>query len=457
MKNVFLFLSLCGSFLLTAQEPLSLSDAIRLGLQRNYGILIENKNVETAVNNNEWGNPGRLPTVTLTAASNNSLRNQSSDNQFFAGNLFPGFELDDQRTYAMQPGANVSWTLFQGNRAIITKRRFDQLEAESYKNTDIVIANTLQAIMAAYYLTVLEQQRLEEFGLQLALSSDKYNYIKTKVALGSAITSDLLLEENNYLTDSANYLNQQLSLNNAFRNLNTVIVEEDLDTKYVLTDSLAIEDFVYILDDLKAAAFSENVDLQKTYLTQSVLELTTRQQRSGLFPTLTMNGGYNWNRNVSDLTSASYSGPNQNYQNPPEPLISKTGTYFANFTLSFNLFDGHRINRAIRNAMVQEDIGNIRIEQMKQSISKDLLDAYDEYSVRRQLYEISKRRREAAETNLQNTEEKFKNGSISSFDFRDVQNNKLSAAIQELQSIFNLIDSKITLMRLTGGLIQEYK
>jgi len=456
-KYVFLLLVLVVAHKVQAQEPLSLSDAIRLGLQRNYGILIESKNVETAANNNEWGNTGRLPTVTLSAASSNSIRNQFSENQFFAGNLFPGFELNDQRNYAVQPGVAVNWTLFQGNRAIITKRRFDQLEAESYKNADVVVANTLQAIIATYYLAVLEQERLEEFQRQLRLSQDKYDYIQTKYGLGGAVTSDLLLEENNYLTDSVNFLNQQLALNNAFRNLNTILVEPDLEKKYLLIDSLAVEEFTYVLDDLKAAALSENVDLQRTFLSQSVLELTTRQQRSSAVPTLTFNGGYNWNRNVSDLTSAEYEGPNADYENPPKPLLSKTGTYFANFTLSFTLFDGQRINRAIRNAMVQEDIGNLRVDQLKQSISKDLLDAYDEYRVRKQLYEINRRRREAAEMNLRNTEEKFKNGSISSFDFRDVQNNQLSAAIQELQSIYNLIDSRITLMRLTGGLISDYK
>jgi outer membrane protein TolC len=456
MTKLFTGLLLCAGLFTTAQEPLSLSDAIRIGLERNYDIRIEDKNIETAENNNEWGSVNRLPSITLTASSNNSLRNQESDNQFFGGTLFPGFQLNDQRAYTLQPGATVNWTIFQGNRAIISKRRLEQLEAESYRNADIVVANTLQAIISAYYLAVLEKQRLEEFNKQLALSSDKYDYIKTKQELGSAVTTDVLLEENNYLTDSANYLSQQLALNNAFRNLNVILAEPDMDRKYTLTDSLVVDEVEYSLEELQSAAFSDNVDLERIFLSQAVLELTTRQSRADRFPTLSLSAGYNFNRNTADLTSAEYSGPDPNFQTPPEPLVSKTGTYFANFTLSFTLFDGQRINRAIRNAMVQEDIGNLRVEQLEQSVSKDLLDAYDQYRIRKQLFEINKRKRQAAETNLRNSEEKFRNGSINSFDYRDVQNNYLSAAIQELQSIYNLIDSKITLMRLTGGLINRY-
>jgi len=240
------------------------------------------------------------------------------------------------------------------------------------------------------------------------------------------------------------------------RNLNFLLVEPDLDKRHSLTDSLLVEEIVYEFDDLVDAAFRENVNLKRIYLTQAILETTTSQQKAFLYPTLSLNGGYNWNKNVSDLTNARYQGPTDDYQTPPEPLIRRTGTYFANFTLAFNLFDGKRINNAIKNAIVQEDIGNLRIDQLKQSVSADLATAYDQYTVRRQLYGINQRRRVAAEINLSNTEQKFRNGSINSFDYRDVQNNYLSAAIQELQSIYNLIDSKVTMMRLTGGIIETY-
>ena len=62
-----------------------------------------------------------------------------------------------------------------------------------------------------------------------------------------------------------------------------------------------------------------------------------------------------------------------------------------------------------------------------------------------------------ADKNVDITTEKYRNGTISSFDFRTVQNNQLIAAVQEQQSIYNLIDSRVELMRLTGGIIEVYK
>ena len=439
-----------------AQQPLSLSDAIQIGLERNYDIQIEQKNVITSQNNNSWGEAGILPSVRLDVASQNNIRNQQSDNQFFGGQLFPGFELDDQRTYGLTPSLNINWTIFQGNKAIISKRRLEQLEAESMQNADVVIANTLQAIILAYYNAVLEKDRFEAYQTQLELSRDRFRYTDTKYQMGSAVTSDVLLEENNYLTDSTNLINQGLIYRNAVRTLNVLLVSEDINQDYEFTDELIFEEELYDFDELKKTMYSENVDMKKIYISQSILETQVRQNKADLYPTLSFNGGYNWNRNVSDLTNASYTGPNPEYQNPPEPLVSKTGTYFANFTLSFNLFNGGKVNRAIRNAVVAEDIGNLRIEKLETTLDRDLYQAYERYQVRRQLYGISNRSEEAARINYSISEEKFKGGTINSFDFRVVQNNYLTASVQKLQALYNLMDSKVELMRLSGGLIGNY-
>ena len=452
---VSVWLLLASSFSVFSQDQLSISDAISIGLEKNYDIRIVNKENLIAQNNNAWGEAGLLPTFTLSATSNNNRRNQESDNQFFGGQLFPGFQLNDQRAYSVSPSAQVSWTLFQGNRAIINKRILEGIQAESAQNAEVVISNTIQAIILGYYFAVLEKERLEEFKKQLDLSSQKYQYIKAKYVLGSVVTGDVLLEENNYLTDSVNYINQVLVYRNSIRALNTLLAAEDINTDYILTDSLAYEEILYDYNDLEMAMLDENIDLKRIYISQTILEEQVKQQRSFLYPTISMNAGYTWNRNISDLTNADYSGPNDSYQNPPEPLISKTGTYFANFTLAFNLYDGGRVNRAIKNAVIQQDIGNIQIDQMKTDLTQDLSQTYDEYNTRRNIYFIEHRKKMGAETNLKISEEKFKNGTINSFDYRTIQNNYLTAAIQELNALYLLVDSKVSLMRLTGGILSD--
>lgn len=457
LKYIFTILSILSMSVAHAQEDLSLADAVKLGLQRNYDIRIEKSNVLTTSNNNSWGEAGRMPTVNFNATSNNSLFNDDNGDQFFNGQTFPGFELKNQRSQAITPAVNANWVIFDGYSVKINKNRLENLQSESEGNADIVVSNAIQAIILGYYLAVLEQERLDAFKKQLDLSRDKYEYVKVKAELGSAVSSDLLLEEGNYLNDSVNYINQQLSYRNAIRQLNFLLAEPSIDQSYKLTDALENEIADYQLSDLMSGIEDRNVDLKKQYLSQAIIKNNLSQAKVGHMPRLTVDLGYNWRRSTQDLTSAEYTGPNPNFTTPDEVAVNQRGTYFANFTLSYTLFNGGKIKRAIKNAIIQEDIGNARIEKLKASVYKDLADNYDQYSIRNNIYNINTRREEVAQANLDISSDKFDNGSINSFDFRTVQNTHLNAAIQRLQSLYNLIGSKVSLMRLTGGIVEAYK
>ncbi|MEM6642653.1 MAG: TolC family protein [Bacteroidota bacterium] len=449
IRHLFTFIFTLAIGTCLCQEPLSLSDAIQLGLKRNYNILIEEGNVDIASNNNTWGESGRWPSITLNVDQNNNL----TDNVRVA---FPTATQGQIFSNSLTPAINLNWVMFDGFRVNISKKRLDLLQSESEGNASIVIANTIQSVILGYYLAVLEIKRLEEFKKQLELSRDRYQYVKVKFELGSAVTTDLLLEEGNYLTDSINYINQELLSKNAVRNLNVLLAESDITTQYQFTDSLSLYNDSFELEDLRGKMLGENVDLRRQYLTQSLLGESTSLARADKYPTLSLQAGFSENRNSLDLSEAVFFTGEGFASGPDQRLNSVTDVYAANFSLSFNLFNGGRINRAIKNAMVNEQIGQLRIEQLKTSLDRDLQEAFDRYNLRRRLYAINNRRAEAAQVNLDLSKDKFRNGSINSFDYRDVQNSYLSASILKLQSIYDLIDSKVELMRLTGGLLRTY-
>ncbi|MEP1033217.1 TolC family protein [Ekhidna sp.] len=449
MKKLIFSLGILCLFQANSQESLSLSDAIQVGLQRNYGIQIEKGNVEVAQNNNNWGEAGRWPTITLNVNQNNNL----TDNVKVA---FPTATQGQTLSNSLNPAINVNWTIFDGFRVKISKKRLELLQAETEGNASIVVANTLQSIILGYYLAVLEQERLEEFEKQLGLSRDKFQYIKIKSDLGGAVTTDVLLEEGNYLTDSINFINQQLVFRNAIRDLNVVLAEENVTKTYTFTDSLIIPDEQYTYEDLRGQMMTENVDLQKQYITQTLLGQATKLSTADRYPTLSLNASFSESRNSLDLSEAIFFTGSGFSSGPDTRLNSVTDNYTAAFSLSYTLFNGGRIKRAIKNAIVNERIGELRVDQLENSLDRDLLTALDRYNIRRQLYAINVRREASSKTNLDLSEEKFKNGSINSFDYRDVQNNYLSSSILKLQATYNLVNSKIELMRLTGGLIREY-
>ncbi len=426
-------------------DTLSLSEAILIALERNYDIRIEEGNVQVATTNNNWGQAGRWPTISLNLDQRNALTDNIK--------LVNPFQIPGQTTVnSLVPNVNLNWVLFDGFSIFLTKRRLEQLQAETAGNASIVIANTIQSTILAYYIGVLEKERLSEFGKQLKLSRDRYEYTRSKAELGSAVSSDVLLEEGNFLTDSINYINQQLALRNAVRNLNVLLAEPEVDKSYVLTDSLNLTPQLYDYETLRTRMFTENVDVRRQFITQEILKTDIKVARSDRWPRLAFNAGFSETRS-SVFFDPGFTSPDGSAINGGNSI---TDNYFANFTLSFTLFNGGQINRAIKNAAVQADIGSLRVDRLKNSLDRDLSEAYDRYQARTQLFMITQRQKEAALTNLQISQQKFRNGSINSFDFRVVQNNYLSSAILNLQAAYNLIDSKIDLMRITGGLIRDY-
>ncbi|MEO1256022.1 MAG: TolC family protein [Bacteroidota bacterium] len=374
---------------LCAQETLSLSQAIEAGLANNFDIRIERGNVDVARVNNTWGEAGVFPSLTFTAIG-------SYDNRDTREVINPFAFLARTETYQMQPAVNLNWNLLSLKNIQISKRRLEQLQAESQGNASIVIANSLQSIILGYYVAVLEKERLRQFEEQMKLSRDKYEKLKIKKEIGGAVTSDLLLEEGNYLTDSTNFLNQQLQYENAITNLNFLIGIPEPATRYILSDSLDTETMEVDLIDLIDLMEQENVDVKTQYITQSVLGLDVQQSRWNRFPTLSIGGNYTFTRNTQDVSD----WPEQFRQNPDGSTFStgnnENTNWGLNFTISFNLFDGGRINRAIQRALIQENIGETRVDRLKTSLRRDLKQAIDQYNTRKQLYLINQRRSAAA-------------------------------------------------------------
>ena len=429
---------LCG-FTVAAQEDLSLSRAIQLGLENNFDIQISRRNEDIASRNNSWGEAGIFPTIDLNLTGGTSTTNIDNPASFLQGDI---------ASRNLNPSATLNWTVFNGFNVRMTKDRLSLLEYQTVGNTAILVENTIQAIILAYNTVLLEGERLNVFQNTFALSRDRYAYSRLKGELGSSVTFDILQDKTAYLTDSSNYLTQQLNFRNAERELN-ILLNEEVNTAWNYTGELPNEAQTYVLDELAAKMTSNNSNLKNQYINQEILRKDVAIARSNTYPRLSVSSGYSRNQQTQDLSSAEFG----NGQTGDSGIKSTTTNYFANFTLAFTVFDGGRIRRQIENAKVQEQIGELQVDQLKLTLNRDLAIGYETYNLRKNLFNISEVNLEAAQLNLDLGEERYQNGSINSFDYRDLQINYLQTALNTLQSRYDLFSSDLELMRLTGGIL----
>jgi outer membrane protein TolC len=235
---------------------------------------------------------------------------------------------------------------------------------------------------------------------------------------------------------------QQLNVKNAYLNMKLLLGEEE-DVTYKLTDEFSVQMVDFSIDSLLQDMMANNTTIRNQYVNQEILKKDIRLAKSNMYPVLSLNGGFDHFNNRIKFVNA-------------DPTYSNSLDYYANFTLSFNLFNGGNVRREIRNARINEQIGQLETMEMEISLSNLMKNYFDLYEIRKELYGVSLANLESATLNLEISTEKFRSGAINSFNFRDVQVIYLRTAVAQYQAIYNLIDVQTELLRLSGGIISEY-
>ncbi|MBX7095394.1 MAG: TolC family protein [Flavobacteriales bacterium] len=429
--KLILFISLClASQYIAAQEKLSLSDAIRISLEKNYKIEIAKDQIAIAKNNNNWGEAGRWPSIDLQITQNNNILDQSNNPTAFIK--------DKITTNSVNGNLSANWMLFGGFRVKFTKEKLEQIQAQSEGNALVVVENTIQGVILAYYNSVLQKEKLDVLAKLIKLSRDKYDHMQRKKDLGVSGTFDLLQIKNAYMSDSTNYLLQEIAYRNSVRNLN-LLMSQDVERFYDLSDFLEAKTERYEYDTLKSRMLRSNNTIMNQYINLELQRTAIDLAKSSMYPVVSLQVGTNNSFSHFQTSQFESNGSNLNY--------------FANFVINFNLFNGGKTKRAIQNARIQEHLQSITLEEQVFTLTGQLRNAYEMYLARQVILMLTSEAYSNAEFNLKLAQERFDQGTLSSFNFRDVQIQFLNAAMVRLEAAYNLINSHTELMRLTGGIL----
>lgn len=428
-----LILSLLFCLPVMAQNESSsytLDHLISEALENNYDIRVSRTDLEISELNNSMGNAGMLPSLRWESGFNNSF------NERFG---------ETNQTGTLQNGVRLNWTLFNGFSAHIRKDRLETMEELSGGNLALVVENTIQAVVLAYYRTLFEQERFALLREVMQLSEDRLEYVQNRVELGAATSYDALQARTAWLSDKAAFLEQEVSVLSARRELK-YLTGMDEGENFDITGDLEFEAGEFSLDQMLTRVETNNRNIQNQYLNLELLEQQKILQQRSRYPSLNANAGASHNVQPESLNTM------ENQPGASDQYLS----YYANFSLSFTLFDGDRVNRNIQIARIEEAKGNTNLEEMKHRLRNRVLNIYDTYRVRKELVDVGMENMETSQLNMELTEEKFRAGAINSFNYRDVQLSYLQASINYYSSILNLVQTHTDLVRITGGIVEEY-
>ena len=201
------------------QKDLTATEAVFIALENNYDILISEKQHNINETNNNTSKKILLPTIELSIAQNNTIQDNTKNPFTFT----PGVILSQ----SIMPSLNSNWNIFTGFSVRMTKQRFEQLEEQTANNTVAIVETTIQEVLKAYFSAQLQKERLALFKNILSLSRDRMKYYEIKEKYSNSNSLELLQFKNQYLTDSTNYLLQEISYENSIRNLKLLMNDGD--------------------------------------------------------------------------------------------------------------------------------------------------------------------------------------------------------------------------------------
>ena len=423
-----------------AQNDLSMSQAIEIGLQNNYQIQIAERYEDISVNNNNWQTAGRYPSVNFSINSQNAYTDQNNPASFLNGSYVNG---------SLTGNLDASYIIFDGYQVKINKKRLEEMENQGQTNVAIAVENTIRSIMLNYYATVIQLEALEVLEEVLKLSRDRITYQRARQEFGQAGSFDIIQSRDAYYSDSTNIIIQQNVVETAVRNLNLAMGEDDLRLTYNLTDTLNSDAPDYVFEDLRERMFTNNNDLESLLIARSLSTFNRELSESDKYPTVSISTGTNLSGSVLKL-----SGENPNTMKPYDAAWGNNFNYYLNLSASYNIFNGNNRKRSIENAKVEELISQINIEDLKRNLSAQLFNTLETYNNQKQLVSINQDRVDNAIQNIEISQERFRNGLITSFEYRDVQLSYIRAFQTQLTSIFDLKNTEIELIRLIGGLVR---
>jgi len=428
VKSLILFMFCIAKT--SAQEVLTLEDAIKIALENNFEIKISKNNLKISETNVAFGNAGMLPSVTASVVDDNSIKNSSQTRQDGTTT-----SLDNAKNNSLNYGVNLGWTIFDGLKMFAKYDQLKEFQNMSDAQMKLTILDKVSSVNNVYYDLIQEQQKLADLDSTIVISKKRLEFTQNRYTIGKNSKLDVLNAQVDLNTDLGNLVKEKQAYANAKTLLNQLLAR-DLKTDFRVTDGIHVDRKLQ-LDELTTLAEKQNPELVMQIINKKIAELDLKQIKGERYPTIQLNTGYNFSDSQSSLGFTSQS--------------SAHGLNYG-FSASMNLFDGNSQNRNEKIAKMQIDNSKLAIDQQLIQLRSNLTVAFQVYLTNLDLIDLEENNTAISRQNLEITAEKFKIGTITSVEFRAAQLNYINSRIRLTSAQFQAKLSEITLRELAGNL-----
>jgi outer membrane protein len=410
-----------------SQQQITLTEAINIGLKNNLDIQIAKNNEKAANINNHIGVAGGLPLVTGNLSTNQQLTALNQE-------LSNGTNIN--RNSVFSNGTQFSFVgtflLYNGGRVLATKNRLNELEKLSQQQLNVTIQNTIADVMLRYYAVVQQQNFVSTLKQSIEVSKQKLFLIENRKSVGLSNDAELFQAQIDLNAQIQALKTQDIAINQA---------KSDLIRSLVLqpNSDIAIKDTIVVDRAIQWEAVEVNLKKNPQVLTADVQivinKIIERETNARRFPTINLNGGYNYNLNQS---TAGFTLLNQIYG----PFLGLTAT--------MPIYTGTANVRQVRVAKINTENAKLQREIVVQNLQNSVAKAWEAYNGTIQQIDLEQQNYQTAKKLLNIITQRFQLGEGTIVDIREAQQSFENSGFRLNNLNYNAKVAEITLKQIAN-------
>lgn len=428
----FLIAMLLGFPSIQAQEVLSVEEAIRIALEKNYSVLSSKNLVEITKVQNNFGNAGMSPTVSATGSYN--LSDLNSYQEFATGAVQ---ERLGAKSNGLGASLNVSWTVFDGLKMFAVKKRLDINENLSALELKKQLENTIYSVIVAYYDIVRTKELIKAENQNLTIYSERKKIAQLKYDIGSASKVDLLLSQTDESKAQSALIQLDLNLLQAKTALNTLL-NRSADIDFITSDSIVVF-YDPDLNDLKKSSLQNNTGiLVSRQVEQSYLQ-SIKEARSSNIPFLQVNASYLMNQSKNEAGFLS---------------VNRQSGFNAGLTANWLIFNGNKNRKLVQERQILALNQRLITEQTMQVVDALTYISYQKFQLNKQMVKMERQ-------NLLNTKEvmdisveRYRSGKADLMETIISQKYLEDSQVRYINALYAMKIAETDLLRVNGSLVK---
>ncbi len=429
-KYCFIFLGVCNC--LVAQDLLTVNDAVKIGLERNYSVLIVKNNQEIAKAQNNFGNAGMSPTVSLNGGLN--AANLNSHQEFNTGVVQ---DRSGARSNNIAASVNANWNVFDGLKMFAIKKRLELNEGLSAIQLKQQMENSVYDIIVSYYDIVRTLELIKAAKQNLSIYQERKKLAKLKLEIGSDSKVDLLLSQSDENKAKSTIIQLEIQLLNSKTKLNTLI-NRPIDNDFKTTDSIIVN-YDPSIEELKKSVGNTNSSILISKQNELIFKQGIQEARAANLPLVQLNGAYNFTRAQSQAGIV---------------FLNQQQGLNGGITASWLLFNGNKNNRLVKERNILALNQKYITEQTQLNIDAVVYMNYKAYLMNKQIVDLELQNLKDSKEVLDVSLERYKIGKANLLETIETQKNLEDAQTRYINALYSMKVAETELLRANGALIK---